>query len=239
MSSLPAAWLLGCAADATLEPRQRESLEVSDAGDAGRRSPFAEAGLALRDAGAFIDFDAGYDAGVLGKRVFVTSGLYAGDLRTRGSGSDGLDGADRICQSLADGAALEGTFRAFVSTANYHAIERLDDVGPWVLVDGTLVFPTRAALVSGIPSNPLDRDETGRQVTAPALPDGGMNPILWVWTGTRAGGARDPSARCSDWMTSSRHFRGVMGRVGARTTEWTEATRSGCGDMARLYCFEQ
>src|SRR5688500_8027816 len=42
----------------------------------------------------------GDDAPPAGKRLFVTSQRYPADLRSAGLGDSGIDGADRICQTL-------------------------------------------------------------------------------------------------------------------------------------------
>src|SRR5947207_2454473 len=55
------------------------------------------------------------DMAVAKKRVFVTSGTWTGDLKTHGGGTDGLDGANKLCQGAATAAALGGTWVAWLS----------------------------------------------------------------------------------------------------------------------------
>src|SRR5262245_27534205 len=40
------------------------------------------------------------------KRVFVTAGSWNGNLKAAGSGSDGIDGANKLCQGAATTAGL-------------------------------------------------------------------------------------------------------------------------------------
>ena len=58
-----------------------------------------------------------------------------------------MPGADAKCQLAADSQLLGGTFKAWISTTSGNAIDRIADVGPWVLVDNaTKVFNNKANL---------------------------------------------------------------------------------------------
>src|SRR5262245_2730644 len=84
-----------------------------------------------------------------GKRIFVTSTPYTGDLKTNGAGMTGLHGADNLCGLAATAAGLGGTWTAWLSSSTVDAIDRINDVGPWYLVDRcTLVFNNKASIVT-------------------------------------------------------------------------------------------
>src|SRR5262245_51629174 len=65
------------------------------------------------------------------KRVFVTAGSWNGNLKAAGAGSDGLDGANKLCQGAATTAGLGGTWVAWLSDSTHDAKDRIADVGPW------------------------------------------------------------------------------------------------------------
>jgi hypothetical protein len=67
------------------------------------------------------------------KRVFVTAAGYRGDF-------GGVTGGDTICNTTAVAANLDGTWKAWLSDSTTNAIDRIDDVGPWYLLNGKVVF---------------------------------------------------------------------------------------------------
>lgn len=171
-----------------------------------------------------------------GLRVFVTSLRYSADLRTAGGQATGLASADAICQTLADAAAIGGTFRAWISTTAVDAIEHITGNGPWYRMDGQLAFPNRATLGT-TPLVPIMIDEKG------GFPD----PFYESWTGTALGGYLAPlgsrqSVTCWDWTSTvdSTQVGGVVGDIDASGASWTELATGYCSPFRRrLYCFEQ
>jgi len=179
-------------------------------------------------------------APALSKRVFVTSAAYHGDLRSQGSGADGLDGADRLCTESAAAAGLGGTWLAWVSTAEVDALSRLPLGVRWTLIDGsTEVFPSRGAISMG-PLHAIDTDEQGAIVAA-----SGAAPAT-VWTNTDRFGRNSVEGQnnaCDDWTGQT----GVatVGAVvdpalaAALGLSWTDTRQPrACGSEYRLYCFE-
>jgi len=165
------------------------------------------------------------------KRVFVSSGVFTGDLKTAGAGASGPEGADKLCNGLASTATLGGTWKAWISTASAKASSRLVDVGGWHLVTpdgsvGALVFSNLAATASAS-AVAIDRNENGADV--------GMG--YPVWTGTRANG--DPGDTCTDWTSEAPAASGTRGASNG-TVVWTENNASApCNDKKAIYCFEQ
>lgn len=161
-------------------------------------------------------------------RVFTTSGGYDGDLATNGGETDGLAGGDAICELHATAAGLGGTWRAWLSTGDVDAIDRIDDVGPWYLVDRcTLVANSLSSLVVNGPLVNVGVDENGDSTS------GNM------WTGTEANG-RSGSFDCGDW-TSSFAGEGVVG-IGSDSMmdgAWTHVSSNPCNLENYLICFEQ
>ena len=166
------------------------------------------------------------DAGSTRKRVFVTSGLFNGNL-------GGVSGADIKCNDAATGADLGGEWIAWVSTADELIVDRLNDVGPWYLVDGqTLVADNKGQLTAP------DREPELHHAIDMTEAGGALSSGL-VWTGTKADGTLLPS-RCSEWLSSSpAPAYGYTGNLDQANRYWTDNLSGGCNTQARLYCFEQ
>jgi hypothetical protein len=158
------------------------------------------------------------DTGVPHKVVFASSSKQNGDL-------GGLAGADQICADLAEAAGLDGQFKAWISSPDESAEERLAHADvPYARTDGIRVADDWADLVDGELAQPIDRDE--QQV--PVSGD--------VWTGTRAtGGPADVT--CGGFAT--RDESGVCGATGGIGADWTDNLQPPCDAALRLYCLEQ
>jgi hypothetical protein len=158
------------------------------------------------------------DTDVPHKVVFVSSSLQDGDL-------GGLAGADRICADLAEAAGLEGEFKAWVSSPDESAADRLAHADvPYARTDGIRVADDWADLVDGELAQPIDRDEE-------AVPVEGD-----VWTGTRATGGPADST-CSGF--ASRDESGVCGATDEIGADWTDHLEPPCDAELRLYCLQQ
>jgi hypothetical protein len=185
------------------------------------------------DGGSDPNTDASPDAPVAGGQlVFITSNFYDGDLKTAGAGTDGLDGADKLCQLHADSASLPGTFRAWLSTANVDAIDHITGPGPWKNTMGEVVFANRAQLQTH-PLLAVGYDEHGD----------GLYPL--VWTGTDVGReapklfSSDSTSTCADWTSKSAVTpSSVYGDSGQGTSgAWSRNGYDGCYETHALYCF--
>jgi hypothetical protein len=144
------------------------------------------------------------------RRLSGSANGFGGDLRF--GTSDGLTGADKICQTIAGDVGFGGkTWRAFLSAVAgpggqpVNAIDRVGN-GPWYDRSGRLVSQDRAGLVSG------DRPAGDAQVVAD-LPDetgqgtrrlGDTHDVI---TGSnRQGQVRspgNPSSTCQDWTSTT------------------------------------
>jgi len=165
------------------------------------------------------------------KRVFVTSGEYGGDLRTAGGGTDGLDGADRICNAVAQGSGLPGSYTAWLSTSTVDAIDRIADVGPWYQVPSSgapiKTFNNKSGL-AGTPLVEIQYHERGGSI-------GG--PDSTVWTGTDTGGRR--AWNCLSFTSRNASEFGSQGRT-TSVIGWTSgAGVLSCQHPHHLYCFQR
>ena len=94
--------------------------------------------------------------------------------------------ADAICQSLADGESLAGTYLALLATSTELATARLVGSRGWVDVTGTPIADVPADWLGGRMLNPLWRNENG------------------VIDATGASWIGDPTVgTCADWTSSS------------------------------------
>jgi len=241
---LAASLVTGCGSSGASSPDASDDaattgdVRVADAGaDTGatQDAPFDSGaghdGSAPSDAsGPQADAQGDTSTGTARKRVFFTSetDYYTGNL-------GGLAGADAKCTALAAGAGLGGTWKAWVSTSTVNAIDHIDDVGAFYLVDRqTLVFPSKASL-TGTPLAPIDLDQHGN----------GVGFAYGAWTGTTVGGVYSGQA-CSDWTDDGSMSQAGRATVARPATVPPDTTWGGdvadpgpCYTDFGLLCFEQ
>ena len=151
--------------------------------------------------------------------VFATSTTRNGNL-------GGVAGADAICGDLASAAGLSGTFLPWLSDDTVSPSTRFVRSSiPYELVDGTLVAESYAALTTGGPLAPINRDETGNALG-----------VLDVWTGTFPDGSANTTFNCANWTSATGE--GRVGNTGALGT-WSGSGQVSCATGLRLYCFQQ
>jgi hypothetical protein len=170
--------------------------------------------------------DRGCTAGDAGQVVFVTSLPVAGNV--------GVAGADKLCNDLASGANLAGTFSAWLSDtaqrAGSNAINRIANAR-YVRVDGMPVAAGVTELMQGLVTNGISLTEWGE----------GRNSA--VWTGTSATGvaAVHPQnggpASCSDWTSNAPTAEGMTGLTMTNESSWTADNLQTCDRSLPLYCF--
>lgn len=161
------------------------------------------------------------------KRIFVTNDKFNGGA----TGINGLAGADNICTTKAFAANLggSGAWIAWISAGAANAIDRIVEMGPWVLVGEVpdkVIFANKAALTTG-PAALINRSELG--LTIP-LGD------LKVWTGTFGTGI-DSAINCSNWSMTS--VSGTAGNAANTSVLWTDDGNFPCTETKRIYCIEQ
>lgn len=186
---------------------------------------------------------------------FITSSVPGG------GNLGGLEGADQICQDLADAAgAGDRTWRAYLSTQatedqpEVNARDRIGS-GPWYNAEGTLIAADVYELHGDFQR---DRnyifkgtalDEMGNVVPGRG-DDTNEHDIL---TGSDSHGMAWPAGEdrtCMNWTSDSPEARGWVGhhdRQGGGNTSWNSVhlTRGGChpeglqstGGSGRFYCF--
>ena len=171
------------------------------------------------------------------KMLFVTSSLYNGDLETAGNGSDGPDGADKLCMQHAEstGSKVKGKiFKAWLSTGgvvtfNGSNREFVIHNLPYHNVNGQQVFNNLWHLNVVLPANLI-------------LTESGSTPTLdqrFPWSGIDAFGNFHPDS-CTDWTSESGSVDGLYGGLaGSDAGDWTAFFVGGCGDPGSLLCFEQ
>jgi hypothetical protein len=163
-------------------------------------------------------------------RVFVTSDTWTGNF-------GGLAGADADCATAAQAASLGGSWKAWLSDSTTNAIDRIQDVGPWYLVDGTtLVFHNKANLLTS-PLAPITEDENGQPWQGTGL--------YGTWSGSTNQGASDPPMAggedyCVDWTSGSASDGATVGSPNEADQDWGGGGAPlPCNGTNSLYCFEQ
>jgi len=150
--------------------------------------------------------------------VFATSSKQNGDL-------GGLSGADDLCATRAGEAGIEGTFKAWMSSPDESARDRLShSTGRYLRTDGTKVADNWNDLVDGKLDAPIDHDEDGAAITGD------------VWTGTLASG-NHASDTCGGFDDSGQF--GVCGSSTSSGGSWSNNITPFCTSALRLYCIQQ
>ena len=171
--------------------------------------------------------------------VFVSSIRVRGDFESDWQNPamfTGLALADERCRQLADATKLEGTYKAWLSTASTSPHERFDtkftgkyrlraklsnDVGP-VIATGW------ADLTDGTLAHPIDRDENGDYAD-----------LDLAWTNTKANGTRASKDHCYNWTLAAVNESTILGATEAKDSSWSAILDDqSCAAMFRFYCFE-
>ena len=156
-----------------------------------------------------------------------------------GNGGDlgGLDGADAICQNLADSVDQgDLTWRAYLSTQGGNGVNARDRIGPgpWFNANGTRIATDVDNLHSML--NRLSvftaLDQRGRRI-----PGSGYTPNRHdILTGTQADGTAYPAGgdmTCSNWTSSSDDGKARVGHHDYAA--WGSAHNSrGCSQAALI-----
>jgi flagellar motility protein MotE (MotC chaperone) len=172
------------------------------------------------------------------KTVFVTSGLYTGDLVSEATalgfpGGTGLDAGDYICNVHAQDAGLTGDYVAWLSDSFTDAVDRFPTSGPWNLTDGSPVAVDLDDIIDGVLLNSLHLTEDGALASASWRP----------WTSTLHFGVvhQSGNASCDDWGWTSG---GLTISFGGRTNEtigvWSiDLPSIDCSSSQPLFCFQR
>jgi hypothetical protein len=162
----------------------------------------------------------------------------------RGGDFGGVDGTDAFCQALADAAGTARTWRAYVSTSEGDARDRIG-IGPWTNAHGEVVAADVAALHADGLAAAHAVDEYGEPV-----PNQSPNNQHDILTGSNLDGTFSGSS-CADFTSSSRDDVVTVGHCDAPDpvapeASWNSAHLSngcdqeelnGTGSASRLYCF--
>jgi hypothetical protein len=201
------------------ECRATAAGDASSAEDAGA----ADGGVSGADGKGG---DGGDGVGILpGVRpnvVFVTSEKI--ELRF-----ESLDVADEKCNAAARAAGLPGEYRAWLSTVDVDARDRLGSARGWVRPDGVPFADTLEDIVNGRILNPPALDELGVEI--PPEDD------YAVATATNPFGYHAPGFDCDDWTSGESTTMLLGGRARATTDHWTFYSYGDCSAPGRIYCF--
>lgn len=167
--------------------------------------------------------------------VFLSSALYDGDLVSAATGlgyggSDGVEAADYICQSLADAEGLSGSYMAWISTGPGDDPDSrfVQSTNPYLLVNGTKIADNWTDLTDGTLDAAINIDETGASV-------GSGSSHTYVGSNGQSAGAD----YCAAWTDSTGASDGADGNINSTSSSWTSSGADLCSVTKHLYCFEQ
>jgi hypothetical protein len=168
------------------------------------------------------NFSLGENTGIPGRRIFVTSQTFDGNL-------GGLAGADVKCQLAATAAALNGTWRAWLSGNGQNTIEVISLAYPLTRMTGATVFQGANDRQLGIFTNP------------PAINENGGSTTGNVWTNSDTTGyVVSAATECNGWTSNSGGLNGGFGSNTDTTAgKWTQSGSTACSNSLHLYCIEQ
>ncbi len=177
-----------------------------------------------------------------------------------GKGADlgGLEGADRICQSLAEAAGSSGkTWRAYLSTQGADAVNARDRIGkgPWQNAKGVVIARDVAELHSA--DNKISKETALTEKGAPVNGRGDQPNTHDILTGSQPNGTAFPAGEdrtCGNWTKSGTEGAAMLGHHDRRglneeppAKSWNSShpSRGGCsqdalkstGGAGLLYCF--
>jgi hypothetical protein len=156
--------------------------------------------------------------------MFVTSELL--ELRF-----EPLEVADDRCNNAAAAAGLPGEYRAWISSSEVHARDRLGQARGWVRPDGLPFADTVDDIVNGRIFTPPLIDERGQAIVVP----GAFDDQAAVATGTSSFGYNIPQENGNDWRRPNEPI-GVGSAIGT-TDRWTYYAGVSFEYGGRIYCF--
>ncbi len=154
------------------------------------------------------------------RRLFLTSLTFNGNL-------GGLSGADLTCQNVATARGLTGTWRALLAVAQTPPSDRPISDGPYTLLDGGVVFRSRAALGLGLSSALSVTNELGVAAS---------NYVFWSGA-TSIGGVGQST--CLNWTSASTSTSGSTGGTGTTTNFAWASSSDTCATQRRLLCVQE
>ena len=177
----------------------------------GCKSPFDEGAKA--DGGtAESEFSFFYTSLSAMQRLSGSEQGFGGDLRYGGA-TTGIEGADNICQKIAEDEGSTRTWRAFLSAtqgSDGHQVDAISRIGtgPWYDRKGRLIAEDLGGLTEERPLGDPDAvndlpDETGNGTSSLGTSYDvitGSNKIGTLYTLT---GAPDPRDTCNDWTDAT------------------------------------
>ena len=191
-----------------------------------------------------------------GQLAFHTSVSGNGDLSSwpDAEGKIGIEAGDTICQNRAEAGGLPHAerFKAWLTTDDNLAHERIHSNGPWVRPDGVLVAESRIELIQSGVFTGIAVDEYGHYLTE-LLPDSSGTDDAWL--GIPALGDR-PSAHCNNWTSSDGALKGYTASTSKAGYYWNNRVSDmplsdlaafvderwshlpNCSSRLRLICFE-
>ncbi len=185
-------------------------------------------------AAALIVVATGTPCEVIAKTVFLTSTTHKGDL-------GGLNGADAICQRLADtaGIGFTRTYRAWLASGDGSPDTRfIRSALPYVRTDGATVADDYTDLTTCDAASPFNCLQNPINVTEENVELVGFRP---VWTNVLPSGLIHgvfSQDNCFYWMADL--FFSRVGDGSLTTAGWTAAGAGfECGFASHLFCFEQ
>lgn len=179
--------------------------------------------------------------------IFITQNAYNGDLKTHGNGSNGVEGADNLCNQDA-GCPASKTCKAMIAATGLRSAE--PNMLDWVLESYTAYKNTANDLiaVTGITNNgiPVDITMTSQtrefffSVANPVTTQfHGSNGAAWTGMYASANWMTSTNKFCGEWDNATNSMQGTLGSADVRAQQMLYNGSVGCVTARKLYCVEQ
>lgn len=202
-------------------------------------STFSVGVLAVLLAGACVDeaAETPVDNGdpLARKRVFYFRNGTLGKIRDSNDVRPTLEIADADCTDGAARLGLGGSWKAWLSSSEADAIDRVSDVAPWYRLDReTLLFASKRELARG-PRARIDPSSASENWDS-CMRFGICSQTFWSGTGPDG---RHTSDNCLDWTVYNTPAIATVGRADVSGESWVASESLQCGAYLALLCIEQ
>lgn len=182
------------------------------------------------------------DCGFAGRRIFLSSQTFTGDMGTRA-------GADLACQTMADAAGLRHSerYKALIADAkgapNDFVVPDPEGAGlPFILPSGLVLAASYAELIESGPGDGITTTELGQVLYE-----------MKVWTNVNPFGEaylEEPASTCADWTSADLLDSARLGYNAVEPGDpaalaewkakkhWLSRSTEACNLSYRIYCIE-
>ena len=158
--------------------------------------------------------------------AFVTSNNFDANM-------GGLAGADKICNTAAQGGGLPGTYVAMLSTSTVAAKTRLGSARGWIRTDGLPIADTPQSLFTDdkmyYPIGTTELGTAAQRFDDPFTGSGNDGTYATI---------SGPPSTCNDWTSDNAALSAACGSISFASDGWLGSCGGECDGHYPVFCFE-